>query len=164
MSKQTIKDTPVSIFDIALYILKENGGYSTCMKLQKLCYYCQSWYLAWNNNNPLFNEDFQAWRNGPICKNLYNIHSGSYTISTDNLQEYFEGSQIHQLRDFSDNQRNDINTVLEHYGSFDGSDLSAKTHLEEPWIKARGDLPEHSDSKNIITKESIGNFYRSLIG
>ncbi len=40
------------------------------MKLQKLCYYCQAWYLAWNNE-PLFDEEFEAWASGPVCKELY---------------------------------------------------------------------------------------------
>jgi uncharacterized phage-associated protein len=56
-----------TIFDVAYYILDELGEMST-MKLQKLCYYVQAWSLAWDEN-PLFDEDFQAWAKGP-CKEI----------------------------------------------------------------------------------------------
>lgn len=42
----------------------------TTMKLEKLTYYCQAWSLAWDDV-PLFDEEFEAWANGPVCPQLF---------------------------------------------------------------------------------------------
>ena len=49
------------------------------MKLQKLVYYCQAWSLAWDDV-PLFDEDFPAWANGPVCPELFDLHHGKSVI------------------------------------------------------------------------------------
>ena len=53
-----------SVFDVAKYILHKSGRLST-WKLQKLCYYAQAWEIAWTET-PIFEEDFEAWANGPV--------------------------------------------------------------------------------------------------
>jgi uncharacterized phage-associated protein len=40
------------------------------MKLQKLVYYAHSWWLAYKNE-PLFDDDIEAWPWGPVVRNLY---------------------------------------------------------------------------------------------
>ena len=67
-----------NIFDTAKYILQKYDHLST-MKLQKLCYYAQAWSLVWDDE-PLFNEDFQAWANGPVCPDLFDLHHGKSVI------------------------------------------------------------------------------------
>ena len=49
---------PVSVMDVAAYILEQRGRLST-WKLQKLCYYSQAWSLVWDDE-PLF-----SYRGGP---------------------------------------------------------------------------------------------------
>ena len=49
------------------------------MKLQKLVYYCQAWSLAWDDK-PLFDEDFEAWANHPVCPELFKHHKGKVYI------------------------------------------------------------------------------------
>ena len=68
-----------SVFDVAKYIL-ENCGTMSTMKLQKLCYYSQAWSLVWDDT-PLFEEDFHAWANGPVCKELFFYTQGQYSVS-----------------------------------------------------------------------------------
>ena len=63
-------------------------------KLQKLCYYAQAWSLAWTEKS-LFDEDFEAWANGPVCRELFYAHKGTFVVeesdlicgSIDNLSE-----------------------------------------------------------------------------
>ena len=66
------------IFDTAQYILEKSSPMST-MKLQKLCYYCQAWSLVWDDT-PLFEEDFQAWANGPVCPELFFKTQGKFSV------------------------------------------------------------------------------------
>ena len=56
----------------------------TTMKLQKLAFYSQAESLACRGL-PLFDEDFQAWRGGPVCRELYAQHRGKFLIREGEL-------------------------------------------------------------------------------
>ena len=111
-----------NIFDTAKYILEQSGSMST-MKLQKLCYYSQAWALVWDDS-PLFEEEFQAWANGPVCRELFLKTEGKYKVSASD-EDDGDGN-------LSDNQKDTINRVLAHYGSHDAQWLSQLTHMEDP--------------------------------
>lgn len=145
-----------NVCDVAKYILARCGRVST-WKLQKLCFYAQAWALAWHDNEPLFNEDFEAWANGPVCRALYNEHRGMYMIQEDQLS----GGDIKNL---SESQVEDIDAVLEFYGEKEPYWLREQTHSEEPWINARkrAKCADGESCDEIITKEEIGLYYGSL--
>ena len=63
---------------VAEYILEREGAIST-MKLQKLLYFAQGWSLA-ITNEPLFEDDFEAWSSGPVLPALVALHRGEYTV------------------------------------------------------------------------------------
>ena len=111
-----------NVFDTAKYILEHSGSMST-MKLQKLCYYSQAWSLVWDDS-PLFEEDFQAWANGPVCPELFFKTQGKYSASASD-ETGGEG-------DLSGNQKDTIDKVLEHYGGHNAQWLSQLTHMEDP--------------------------------
>lgn len=142
-----------SVFDVAKYVLKKQGPMST-WKLQKLCYYSQAWSLAWDGE-PLFSEDFEAWKNGPVCRPLYACHRGRYHISADDLPCGDEA-------DVDENGKENIDIVLDFYGEKEPHWLRAQTHSEEPWLEARGNLPEDALCATVISKESMGLFYGGL--
>ena len=145
-----------SIIDVAKYILEQKGTMST-MKLQKLCYYSQAWTLAWDER-PLFEEDFQAWANGPVCRELFELHRGRFLISSDDLP------QLCGKHELSVTERETIDKVLEFYGDKEGHWLSELTHKERPWKEARhkaNALPGDSCNE-IITKESMADYYAGL--
>ena len=141
-----------NVFDTAEYILSQSGEMST-MKLQKLCYYSQAWSLVWDDT-PLFDEDFQAWANGPVCPELFKKTKGKYSVTASD-ETGGEGN-------LTDNQKDTINKVLEHYGNRDAQWLSQLTHLEDPWIKAREDTPTGGSSTETISKESMAMYYGGL--
>ena len=65
--------------DVARYfIIKayEDGieAEMTNMKVQKLLYYAQSLHLALYDE-PLFDDEIQAWRYGPVCPPAYRFYS-----------------------------------------------------------------------------------------
>jgi len=51
---------------------------------------------------------------------------------------------------------------LEAYGAQEPYDLREQTHSEDPWIAARGNLPEGAVSEAVISKDSMGVYYGSL--
>lgn len=142
-----------TVFDTAKYILEKQGKMST-WKLQKLCYYSQAWALAWTER-PLFDEDFQAWSNGPVCRELFNEHQGRYSIGANDLK-HGDSSKL------SEDEKDTINVVLKSYGGADPYALREQTHSETPWKNARGNLPPDAKCTTIITKESMGEYYGSL--
>ena len=142
----------VTVFDVAKYILNACGEMTT-MKLQKMCYYAQAWYLAWEEE-PLFEEDFEAWANGPVNPSLYSMHKGRFHINKNDLK----------IGDcyFSELQLENMDRVIEHYCSFTPQELSNLTHTEEPWKNARRGVAPGMPSNAIIDKESMLQFYSGL--
>ena len=127
----------------------------TSMKLQKLTYYSQAWSLAWDDV-PLFDEDFQAWANGPVCPELFRKHKGFFSLPSD----FFESSAGSS---FSPDQSDTINVVLDEYGAMAPHELSDLTHREYPWIKARGSTPPGMPCENIIEKEVMREYYSGIV-
>lgn len=137
-----------SVFDVAKYILSQPGydGIST-MKLQKLCFYAQSWHYALQEQK-LFEQDFQAWANGPVCYPLFQQHRGQFTVRACDIA----GGEPSRI---SADSRAVIDEVLKAYGGLSGADLSKLTHSESPWKSARGDLPAGATCNEVITVASM---------
>lgn len=141
-----------NVFDTARYILERSGPMST-MKLQKLCYYAQAWSLVWDDS-PLFDEDFQAWANGPVCPELFYKTHGKYKVDASD-ETGGDG-------DLTENQKDTIGKVLDYYGGHDAQWLSQLTHMEDPWMEARVGVPAGVGCANVITKESMAMYYGGL--
>jgi uncharacterized phage-associated protein len=138
----------VNIFDVARYILHAIGGDISTMKLQKLCYYCQAWHLAWKGE-PLFQEDFRRWNNGPVCRELYDVHKKCFTISEEIIP-----CNLFSCDFVDDYVSAIIDRILEDYGKFDGAQLSEITHEEDPW--------KNTKANEIIDKKLIELYYKSV--
>lgn len=139
-----------SVFDVAQYILQQLHEVSA-LKLQKLVYYCQAWYLAWNEGAPLFNEKIEAWVNGPVVRELYNVHQGQRTIN------YLPYGSVLNL---GQKEKTCIDRVLSAYQDKGALWLVAHSHQEYPWKNARQDLAARTPSNNIINIDTIYAFYQ----
>lgn len=140
-----------NVFDVAAYIL-ERCGPMTTWKLQKLVYYSQAWSLVWDDAE-LFDEEIQAWANGPVVRELYNYHRGSYHIGV-----MARGDS----RNLTDDQKDTIDSVIEYYGGRSPQWLSDLTHMEAPWRIAREGVPDGERSDRVIPKEHLAEYYGSL--
>ena len=140
----------VSVFDVAAYILKRQGLMST-WKLQKLCYYAQVWSIAWTEK-PLFEEEFEAWSNGPVCRELFNKHKGMYMI------DKIEGNP----NALTSNEKEIVDTVLHDYGNMEPYELRELSHSETPWKNARNGLEVGVPCNTVITKTAMGEYYGGL--
>ena len=143
-----------TILNVASYIL-DIAGTITTMKLQKLAYYSQAYSLA-TTGYPLFNEDFQAWRNGPVCPELFALHRGKFLIrkgefvlpSTDKLND----------DSLTDGQKLLVEKVCKKFAECSGSDLSAMTHREDPWKSAYDATNSSAICVQKITKDSLKEY------
>lgn len=144
----------MSALDVAAYILEKQLGDKqlTAWKLQKLVYYCQAWSLVWDEK-PLFEEKILAWANGPVVKELYDEHKGSFYVT-----EIPRGNSDW----LSSNQKDTIDQVLKAYGDKSGQWLSDLTHMETPWIEARKGVPPGERSQVEIPLTSMLEYYSGV--
>ena len=140
-----------SVHDLAAYILSWRA--MSAMKLQKLAYYSQAWQLAYEDR-PLFDERIEAWANGPVVRELYDIHRGSFSVT-----RWPVGDATALTADEMDT----VDLVLDTYGTKSAQWLSDATHAEDPWREARGPLREGARSEAAITPESMRRYYTSLL-
>ncbi|HET6807287.1 MULTISPECIES: Panacea domain-containing protein [Frateuria] len=142
-----------TIIDVARYITDRLGPMSA-MKLQKLAYYCQAWTLVWDEQ-PLFNDEFEAWANGPVSPTLYAHHRGQFQVDSSNFRYADPGA-------LSPEQRVNIDKIIGFYGQQTAQWLSDLTHQEQPWLQARGNLAPGANSNALISKAAIHEYYSAL--
>lgn len=151
LKSQYLGETMRTCHDVAKYIL-EHRAPMTAMKLQKLLYYSQAWSLVWDER-PLFKEQIQAWANGPVVPEAYDVHRGDFMVSSwphgDPSAIDTEGLET-------------IESVLHYYGDKSGQYLSELTHAEDPWRLARGGLADGIRGNAEITWASMAEYYGSL--
>lgn len=143
----------LSVFDVACYVMSKVKQCTT-MKLQKLLYYCQAWYLVWNDK-PLFRENIEAWANGPVIRELYNFHKGLFTI-TENMMSLGNPNLL------SIEQKTDIDNILNAYADKTSQWLIDQTHSERPWQEARRGMSPNERGHKVITHAAMAEYYSSL--
>lgn len=79
-----------SIFDVSKYILEHFDQPISPRKLQKLTYLSQGWSLTLTGK-PIFSEDFEAWKHGPINRELFNTLRGIHSIDGTNRSSITKG-------------------------------------------------------------------------
>lgn len=147
-----------NVRDVAKYILSRLapdafGPRVTAWKLQKLVYYSQAWSLVWDEQ-PLFEDEIQAWANGPVCPTLYALHRGRHRLYAGDIEGDANG--------LTRSEAETIDAVLSYYGERTGQWLSDLTHMERPWREAREGLEDGQPSQNVITHESMAAYYESI--
>lgn len=149
-TKPVSRDLNLTVHDVAAFILQRRGE-MTAMKLQKLVYYSQAWSLVWDDA-PLFEEEIEAWANGPVVRSLYKRHQGSFKVKEWNGDP----------QKLSDTQRDTIEKVLDFYGGMSSQALSDLSHREEPWLKARTGLGPTDRGSRVISLAAMAEYYSSL--
>lgn len=141
----------IRVFDVAAYILEKMEPMTT-MKLQKLVYYSQAWSLVWDEQ-PLFEEDIEAWANGPVVRELFDYHRGMYEISA---------MPIGNPRLLNQEQQETVDAILDYYGDKPAQWLIELTHIEDPWKQARKGLPKLERGNRVIPLDTMADYYSSL--
>lgn len=147
-----------SVFDVARYILEERARTHkdqslTTWKLQKLVYYSQAWATVWDDRR-IFPESIEAWANGPVCRALYEVHKGKFTVVAEDIPG--------NSKKLNKTQRDTVDHVLKHYGKKTARYLSELTHSEEPWRHARKGLTIGERGNREITLDSMAEYYGGL--
>ena len=128
------------------------GNATTHLKVQKLVYYAQGWSMA-KLGAPLFDEDLEAWAHGPVARSVWEEYKsyGFDPLPRRRLARRLDGDVTRLLV-----------AVDDKYSEYSAKGLERKTHNERPWLEARGNLPPEANCENIISKETMKAFFKSL--
>lgn len=158
----------IPVLDVARYIInysnEENYSISN-LKLQKLLYFVQAYYLAFTSSHePCFSDEIEAWDFGPVVPSAYHEFksfgggeipsvTSYYTLENQNnfwsIREVpFDDSCI------SSDDKKIINDIVDKFGAYSASDLVQLTHNQTPWKNAY-----HPRQNAIITKDAIQRYF-----
>lgn len=124
----------------------EDSEYITNLKLQKLLYYAQGYFLA-KKDTPLFKEDFLAWEHGPVIRKIYD----EYKSNGANGIKYDKDFNV----EIDAGTERILEEVYEEYGQFTAWKLRNMTHEEMPW--------KTTPRNEIIKKEKIKDFFKNKV-
>ena len=144
----------------------------TPMQLIKLVYIAHAWHLAWHDL-PLFGDDVEAWRHGPVIASVYRAFKkygrepitrptyGDYDLVIDIGLLDVEDKDIRPKpisARFSSEERQTIDEIYRAYRGISGLRLSQMTHQPgSPWEQAY-----RSGENVIIRKDLIKEHYKTL--
>jgi uncharacterized phage-associated protein len=124
----------------------------TNLKLQKLLYYSQAWHLVFEDR-VLFDDAIEAWIHGPVVPSVFKRYRDyRWTVIDCDVTPVQDVMAIRHIK-----------SVLDSYGSFGATQLERLTHRETPWIMARRGIPRDEPSHNVITTDSMKDYYRQSI-
>jgi uncharacterized phage-associated protein len=147
--------------DYIIVKLKTGGLSLSVLKLQKLLYYVQAWSLALRHRR-LFEGRFQAWVHGPVSREIYDRFLATKSLYSDvNADDVRPDFDLDAL---DPEERTHIDTVLDVYAKFHGSQLEDLTHNEEPWIEARKGYRPSERCENEINESTMERFYAQIAG
>ena len=134
-----------SVIKIASYIFhryeKEYGVRICEMKLHKLLYFTQRESII-QKNEPMFSEQFLAWRYGPVMVPIRSL---------------FAKNQLNSLPsdDFIKDNISIFDSVFEQYAPKDAWSLSRLSHGELSWQHARRDLLPEQNGNEPLSLDDI---------
>lgn len=132
------------IIDVAQFIFDEyqkiSGNVIDEMKLHKLLYFAQRENLALMNQ-PLFEEDFEGWKYGPVSPVV--------------RSKYTEDGMVCKTKPISQESAYIVKNILSQYGYIESWKLSELTHQESSWKNSRKNLLPYENGDNLISMEDI---------
>ena len=119
------------VLDVCKYVInysnQKDYGISN-LKLQKILYFVQAYFLISEPSRCCFEEKIEAWDFGPVVPKAYREYKqfGSSDIPDT-------GDNINII---SDEDQKLIRTVIEKFADYSVTDLVSLTHNQSPWIDA----------------------------
>jgi uncharacterized phage-associated protein len=144
----------VSAEDVAAAIIQAAPRVDR-MKLQKLLYFAQAWYLAWYDE-PMFNDVVQAWKYGPAIPSIHKVYGAEHEGSRDLIQAPLSGTP----GNLDEQRRAALDAVLEVYGEMDAQTLAALSKEGPLWRGSRRGLTDDENGHQVMPRGKIAVFFR----
>ncbi|OOO00368.1 MAG: hypothetical protein ATN35_01320 [Epulopiscium sp. Nele67-Bin004] len=134
-----------NILEVAQYIInKRDDVKEDEMKLHKLLYFVQKESLI-QYDKPLFEEEFEAWKFGPVLLKVRKVFKDKEQLLQQNKIPV----------KLNENSKLIINKVIDSYADKNSWSLSRITHAEESWKRARVGLPDGENGDRPMLLENI---------
>ena len=151
----TVKDAPYKAVDVAKYIIhrcNKTGTAITNLQLQKILYFV-SGEIFLKHHIDLIQEDFYAWKLGPVVPVVYEVFClyGGYPIPLD---AEFDVGMIDKK------YRGDIDRVVDKYSIQPVWELVEESHQTDPWKFTY----EIFGNNSRISKASIKKYFENVEG
>lgn len=149
-------DEKITAMTLANYVLekaKESNIDVTNMKLQKILYYVQGHFLA-KFNRPLFPDEIQAWKFGPVVPNVY------YQFSPYGSEALFTTEKA-DMSSCAPEEIDLINSVIEKKLKLSARTLMLDTHNELPWMQVTQN-GTRIEMNAVIDTDLIKQYFMSL--
>lgn len=139
--------------DIANFFIDYNNhsidNTLTNLILHKFLYFAQGYSLALYNT-PLFDEDIEAWKYGPVVPSVYQTYKYNKKENISKIKGNFS------LDNYDSKTIELLLAVINDYGKYSSSELINITHKKgSPW-----DMVYKENENNIISKESILKYFK----
>ncbi len=124
-----MSESSISIANIFIEKAKNKQNFNlTPMKLQKLMFFAQSWYLK-SHNVLLFDGYFERWQYGPVLPDIYHEFKSFGSREIDIFGKVSEFDRYKSLSHINKQEYDQfLNKIIEVYGNYSGSELSWMTH------------------------------------
>lgn len=144
--------TANQVADFFLIYSRAHGDLITNLKLQKLVYYAQAWYLALYRI-PLFDDPIEAWIHGPV---IYSVYSRFKDCGWEPISS--KPSKIKMLKDTVKH----LKEIYEVFSPYTAFELERMTHNEDPWKNARNGLPIDKPSRKVISHQDMIDYFSKI--
>lgn len=162
----------LNIKDVAKYIglsLTTKGLSVSPLKLQKLLYYAQSWFMVlYGRENQLFADVPQAWVNGPVYPVIFYEYKDRTANMCDHLSasDFYDGEPEDGMRLYAGilgldgDMTESMESIITNYGARTQNELIFLTHSEAPWAEARAGFAPYERSQKEISLDRMAEYYR----
>lgn len=137
------------------YAILHNYGKMSHERLELLTYYCQAQYLS-TTSLQLFPNSFQAWKNGPVCLELFNI---CYLTQDEVSENNIIFSTVELYKTFNCSQLRVVYAVCDALKDYTTQDLAARARSELPWVDARRGVNTNNACDTELSHKIIHDYY-----
>lgn len=161
------------INDVARYIglsLLSKGLSVSPLKLQKVLYYTQAWYMVFfGRKNTLFEDVPEAWVNGPVYPTVYYEYRDKVPGMCDHLTASHFGTEditgtlqkLSEKLQFTRDETELVDSIVTLYGSQTQNHLIFLSHSEKPWAEKREGLAPFEKSNTPLSLDTMYEYYKA---
>lgn len=152
------------IADYFIWFSNEHGDPLTHLQLQKLCYFAEAFYLAYNDE-PLTGEPFMAYIHGPVSKKLWDRLEKYETRDLCKEMSPLIGTgdefDFHYKKpELQDDVQTHLDLMIKHFWDIRTHEIECLVLEHLPWKIARGDSWPLDHCETVIDPKDMRDFYR----
>ena len=149
-----VMNKEISILDVAKELIckfNREDKDITQLKLQKLLYFIEAYYMAMYDKDSLYKEKFYAWTYGPVSKEIYSKYKNYMDLPIR------ESGCANNLEIFGEEIISSFNRIYNVFGKLTSSQLIKLTHMQgSPWFET----PTNFDAE--IPKEKTKKWFKEV--